>query len=265
MLEPILYLGLGLIVGSFLNVLAVRFHTGHSLGGRSACVACGKIIVWHDLVPLFSWLALRGRCRSCGVRISVLYPLTEAVTGVVFVIIGLAHMPFFFTALAFLIAALLIAIARYDFVHMLIPNVWVYLFSVLSLVAIFAAYDIETLALDMFAGPVAAAPFLVLWLVSRGTWMGLGDAKLALGIGWLLGFQGSIVAILGSFVLGAAAGLALVGFSKIGLLHMFFGAGSANGVTMKSEIPFGPFLIIACFIVWFAHMYGIPLPELLVW
>lgn len=264
-MSTLFYLGLGLIVGSFLNVLAVRFHTSRSLGGRSACVDCGKVIAWYDLVPIFSWLALRGRCRSCGVRISTLYPLTEAATGVAFVLISFAHMPILYTGLAFFIAALLIAIARYDFVHMLIPDLWSYLFSALSLVAVFSAYDTETFALDILAGPAAAAPFLSLWLVSRGRWMGLGDAKLALGVGWLLGLQGSIVATLGSFVLGAVAGLALVGFSKIGFLHRFFGASGANGVTMKSEIPFGPFLIIACFIVWFAQMYGVPLPALLVW
>ncbi|OGG45213.1 hypothetical protein A2673_02355 [Candidatus Kaiserbacteria bacterium RIFCSPHIGHO2_01_FULL_50_13] len=265
MLEGVFYLGLGLIVGSFLNVLAVRFHDGRSLGGRSVCVSCGQTIYWYDLIPVLSWILLLGKCRSCGQDISLLYPLTEVACGAAFLLIGLAHMPFFSTVLALPIAALLIVIARYDLSHMLIPNVWVYLFAALSLSAALYPMESRDFVFNVLAGPVAAVPFLALWFVSRGAWMGLGDAKLALGMGWLLGLEGGVTAILSAFVLGAVVGLGLMFFSSSHLLHRTLGVHGDKKVTMKSEIPFGPFLIISCFIVWFAHMYGIQTLELFLW
>src|SRR3989344_9700256 len=82
----------GLIVGSFLNVLILRWGT-RPLTGRSACMSCGRTIPWYDLVPVFSWILLGGQCRSCGSRISLQYPLVESVTGLLFFFIGLAQLP----------------------------------------------------------------------------------------------------------------------------------------------------------------------------
>ena len=258
MLEVFAYAGLGLIVGSFLNVLAVRFHDGRSLLGRSACMSCRRTLNWYDLIPVLSWIFIFGKCRQCGQHISILYPFTEALCGGVFILIGLAHLPTVPAILAFLVSALLIAIARYDITHMLIPDVWVYLFAALSLLTVFYAEDARTLFLQILAGPLATAPFLALWFVSRGLWMGLGDAKLALGIGWLLGLEGGAVAVLGAFVLGAVVGLGLMSVS------WWCGKSSPGDgawYTMKSEIPFGPFLVASCLFVWITQMYGTPIFE----
>src|SRR3989338_9888129 len=103
----------GLIVGSFLNVLILRWGT-RPLTGRSACMSCGRTIPWYDLVPIFSWILLGGRCRLCGSRISLQYPLVESGTGLLFFIIGLAPLPLYLHLLALPIAAILLAIAVYD-------------------------------------------------------------------------------------------------------------------------------------------------------
>ena len=264
----------GLIVGSFLNVIILR-HGVRSIGGRSGCMSCGRQLPWYDMVPVFSWFALGGRCRMCRGRISVQYPLVEAATGVSFAAIGYwVSTPSFssslvgeiLVALYLGIVALLICIAAYDFLHTIIPDEWAYLFAGLALVSGFfapspAGYNTWELVL---AGPIAAAPLFGLWLFSRGQWMGLGDAKLTLGIGWLLGPILGLLAVFGAFVTGAVISLILLFFSseqwrKIMrlLTPTSISQRPAWGFTMKSEIPFGPFLICSCIIIWFASLYGI--------
>lgn len=252
----------GFIVGSFLNVVILRKGV-RSLGGRSSCMSCGKEIVWYDLVPVFSWLFLRGKCRSCGSRISGQYPLVEALTAALFAFIGgaPADVSPLYLVLFCAIAALLLVIAFYDFRHTIIPDGWVYAFDALAVVTIFLplhpAYSTPTLG--FLAGPLAAAPLFLLWLVSRGAWMGLGDVKLALGIGWLLGPVTGLLAIWCAFVLGAVLLLPFMFISRA-VTHMRAVGTGAAGLTMKSEVPFGPFLIASCFFLWLLHLYGILLP-----
>lgn len=261
---------LGLIVGSFLNVLIVR-HGVRSIGGRSACPSCGKTIHWYDNIPVVSWFVLRGRCRFCSANISIQYPLVEVLTAVLFVLVGNAgHMPWnqpllllvFVPALA--IVSLLLAIAVYDLYHKIIPDLWVYSFDALAFGIGFWNWTLGTDPLYFFfvAGPFAALPLFFLWLVSRGAWMGFGDVKLALGIGWLLGPLYGIVAVFFAFVIGAVISIFILlplphimyAFSHLGITSY---AQPATGFTMKSEIPFGPFLICSCFILWFLLLYGI--------
>lgn len=278
----------GLIVGSFLNVIVLR-HGVRSVAGRSGCMSCGAQLRWYDMVPVFSWLALRGRCRSCGGRISVQYPLVEAATAILFALIGGWGGAAFVTAGDFgvtlvrlitlnylVIAALLAAIFVYDLYHTIIPDGWVYTFIVLTFLGQFLLpFWGEYGYWLFFAGPVAALPILALWGASAlrhgtpGMWMGLGDAKLALGIGWLLGPVLGLLAVFGAFVIGAVISLALVFFSSAAW-KKFVGGFTPTpisrrlvwGFTMKSEIPFGPFLIAGCLIVWFGAMYDIQFPLL---
>ena len=263
----------GLIIGSFLNVLILRWGE-RSLSGRSVCMACGQRIAWYDLIPVFSWLALRGRCRACGQRISIQYPLVEASTAVAFAFIGTSPLSLGFQLVALPIAALFIAIAVYDLYHTIIPDAWVYACAVLSfgtaIAGTWGVSDPYILALTIFSGPLVALPLFALWFVSRGRWMGLGDVKLALPIGWLLGMEWGIRALLFAFVLGALVSVPLLFFSSTfwhRVLERFtptraFRTGNL-GFTMQSEIPFGPFLIASCFFVWFMHMYGGSIPYLL--
>jgi len=256
------YVVLGLLVGSFLNVCVLRFNTGKTLLGRSGCLACQKQLHWTELIPVISWLALRRRCSGCGVRISLQYPLVELSTAVAFGVIGGAAISMVHTLLAFVIVALLILIAVYDFKHTIIPDVWVYAFSAVSLLTSLLFLDA---GITLFvAGPILALPFAALWYLSNGAWMGLGDAKLTLGIGWLLGLFDGFQAVMSAFVLGAVISVFILiplpyikrVIASLGITQL---KGGAPRLTMKSEIPFGPFLITAALLLWFTKLYGIQL------
>jgi leader peptidase (prepilin peptidase)/N-methyltransferase len=253
----------GSIVGSFLNVLVLRKGVA-SLGGRSHCPSCGKDIAAYDLIPIFSWIFLHGRCRFCGSAISAQYPLVEGTTAILFAIVGTASFPAFllspqaaFIVLAHLvIISLLIAITIYDLRHTIIPDEWSYAFGALALLLSFShTPTLETL----LAGPLAAAPLFFLWAVSKGRWMGLGDPKVALGIGWLLGLPLGIVAIFVSFILGTVVLIPLLLYERL-VTHKRDGDARGRGLTMKSEVPFGPFLITSCLIFWVAGLYGVAIP-----
>jgi len=232
---------LGAIIGSFLNVLILRHGTSRSLLGWSSCLSCAKKLEWYELIPIVSFFVLRGRCASCKNAISLQYPIVEALTALVFVLIFFKTYPslvlFFFFAAVF---SILIAIAVYDFRHKIIPDPFVFVFIALSFGAAlfrFLTYEIGfDFYLNIVGGPLLFLPFFLLWYFSKGRLMGLGDGKLALGIGWLFGFTLGFSAIILGFWLGAAVALCLLAYSRL-----WRGRG---GFTMKSEIPFGPFLIL---------------------
>ncbi len=258
----------GLIIGSFLNVAVLR-RGARTILGRSACMSCGSRLEWYDNIPLVSWLMLRGRCRACGSRISAQYILVEFATGAAFAVIGAA--PVFglgYKAIFCVIAAALVAIAAYDMRHTIIPDGWVYFFDALALLAMGPVLLLNadaSLWLYLAAGPAAALPLFMLWLVSGGRWMGLGDAKLALGIGWLLGPVFGIVSVFFAFIIGALVSVCIL-LPLPYIRALLRGRGIARlsegraRFTMKSEVPFGPFLIASCFLLWFALLYNIPLP-----
>lgn len=260
--------GLGLIIGSFLNVVILREGTGKTILGRSHCGSCGTQLVSYDLVPVFSWFALRGRCRYCGSRVSFQYPLVEATTGALFVAIGLSPLGPIEMAFALVVASLFVAITVYDLRHTIIPDAWSYYAAGAALVYAFLAVSSpEEAIMVLSAGPIAALPLAGLWAVSGGRWMGLGDAKLALSIGWLLGPVIGLSAILFAFVLGAAASVfILLPLSHVGEIARAIGITSLSPAqrrfTMKSEVPFGPFLVASCIILWFAQLYSIAIPLL---
>lgn len=269
-METLVFGVFGLIIGSFLNVLILRFGI-RSLSGRSACTSCGRTIPWYDLIPVISWALLFGRCRVCKAPISIQYPLVEAATAILFALIGTAPLPLHARLLALLVAAIFVAIAVYDLHHTIIPDSWVYPVAALallsSLVGNFETGGIGGLPLVILAGPLVALPLFLFWYVSRGTWMGLGDAKLALAIGWLLGIWSGFSALFFAFMLGALVALPMLFFSSPlwrRIVTRFTPTTASQrtlwGFTMRSEVPFGPFLIASCFLVWIFQMYGIPLP-----
>jgi prepilin signal peptidase PulO-like enzyme (type II secretory pathway) len=258
---------LGTIIGSFLNVVIYRFNTGKSMvKGRSICMTCNKNLRWYELIPIFSFLIQHGKCRRCAVKISEQYPLVEFGTGLLFVLLAFHFMPvlsfsywsyIFLVVLYAYIFSLLIVISVYDIKHKIIPNKLVYMYAIVSFLTIFIAHGVTgglSLAWPsiwaLFSGPIFALPFAFLWLVSRGKWMGLGDAKLILGIGWLLGPMASLAGVIIAFWLGAI----------VSLFVMFF---SHKKIGMKTEIPFAPFLIIGTLIVFFFNLNIISLVNLL--
>ncbi len=268
MLVPLIFAGFGLIIGSFLNVLILRKNI-FSLDGRSECMSCQAQLRWFDMVPVVSWLLLRGRCRSCGSSISVQYPLVEGMSAFFFALIGassIAHQPVS-VLLSLTIISILIAIAVYDIRHTIIPDNWAYCFAAaaLALTLYMGIPPGAAMWSYLIAGPLAALPIGTLWFVSGGRWIGLGDAKLSLGIGWLLGPVYGITGVFFAFVIGALVSVCILmplpflmrALKRRGIARF---RSRAAQLTMKSEVPFGPFLIASCLIVWFSLLFNIPLP-----
>lgn len=167
-------------------------------------------------------------------------------------------------ALYMLIASVLVAIGIYDARHTIIPDAWAYLFGVAAL-AVALLTHFAPLYITLLSGPAAALPLFLLWFVSGGTWMGLGDAKLALGIGWFMGPLYGVITIFLAFVVGAIVSVCIL--LPLPHIRRFLHdrgivrwRGRAAHFTMKSEVAFGPFLVASFFIVWLLLLYDVPLP-----
>lgn len=243
---------LGAIVGSFLNVVIYRYNTGLGLGGRSFCNSCSQKLRWFELVPVLSFLVQRARCRRCETKLSWQYIAVEIFTGAVFLLLFLKLLPFIatspvlagaeFTFFA-VVFSLFIVILVYDLKHTIIPDVFSYSLAALALGHLLI---VSPNIPDILAGPILFFPFWFLWIVSKGTWMGLGDAKLALGMGWLLGLYAGLAALLLAFWSGALVAIVILFHNSI--------IGKRTGLTLKSEIPFAPFLVLGTALAFFLDL-----------
>jgi leader peptidase (prepilin peptidase) / N-methyltransferase len=219
---------LGLIIGSFLNVVAYRLPRGESIvKPRSRCTSCGKEVRAIDNVPVLSWLVLRGRCRHCKAQISARYPAVELLTAVVFAAVVLARGPGAELLLYLPFAAMLIAVADIDIEHGIVPNKILAPMAVWG-VAVAAVVSPGELPEHLIAGAAAFAFLLVAALAKPGG-MGMGDVKLAGVMGIYLGVAVAPALLVGFFA-GSVVGLAIM------LRH---GAGAR-----KRSVPFGPFLAL---------------------
>ena len=254
----------GTIIGSFLNVLVLRYGTGvSSMKGRSFCFSCGKKLGPLELIPVLSFLMQGGKCAHCQSKISWQYPVVECLAGALFVgvlykYLGLAGLLFntWYVIISLIIIAVLIAITVYDIKHKIIPDGLVITFSILALLKIaldfffMAGYtpgEIKShLIWYLAAGPILAFPLFLIWLISKGKWMGLGDPKLVLGIGWFLGPIMGLSALILAFWTGAAYGLILLILSKFKWHGLKINA--------KTEVPFAPFLILGFLLVFFFNI-----------
>ena len=153
---------LGLIIGSFLNVVIYRWNTGVSnwqrLNGRSKCLKCNKKLKWFELVPVVSFIIQRGRCRNCHSKISWQYLIVELATGVVFVLVWQLDLSPLLTLIYLIISALLIVIFVYDLRHQIIPDLLVFKFIALAFIV---ALMQNLLVPNLLAGFGLAAFFLV--------------------------------------------------------------------------------------------------------
>lgn len=251
----------GAIIGSFLNVVIYRYNSSISpFRGRSHCFSCGKTLTPRELIPIFSFLIAKGRCTNCGVKISWQYLTIEVLTGVMFVAVFLLGKPTVETVFLLAIFSTLLVIAAYDLRHQIIPDGLAVLFAVLSLFRFFsevgfaASYHFPH-AWTLIAGPMLFFPFWALWFVSGGRWIGLGDGKLALGIGWFLGASFGATAVILAFWIGAGLALIMMAAQKImGSFHLGRKFLYEKKLTLQSAIPFGPLLILAVFIVYFTQV-----------
>jgi leader peptidase (prepilin peptidase)/N-methyltransferase len=243
----------GLAVGSFLNCVIYRIEKEKSfLRGRSYCPNCKHQLAWRDLIPLLSFIALKGKCRYCKERISLQYPLVELVAGILFVLVlnyelgirnyGLFNFENILNSLFLLLTScFLIIIFVYDLKHYIIPDEVIYpAIGAAFLYQLFRIWDFGHW--DLFGlwslgfGILPPLFLLAIILFSRGQWMGLGDFKLAIFMGLFLGFPNILIALFLAFFIGAIIGVGLILVRK---------------KTLKSEVPFGPFLVIGTFMALF--------------
>lgn len=256
----------GAIVGSFLNVVALRWETdkgltfggwaqirGH-LGGeqpvssevkekmRSNCPYCRKTLAWYELVPVLSFLVQRGHCRHCGAAIGWRYLDLEVVTATVFALIVVTYGLTFQTAALLLLVSLLIIALLIDLEAFMLPDSLTALALVVSLMLVFGGGF--TVASPLAGFGIALAVIGGLYVFTRGRGMGLGDVKLAPVLGLTLGGPLTIVYLAVAFLSGALLGLVLI---------------ASGRASLKSAVPFGPFLIWGWFV---ALIWG---PELVTW
>lgn len=233
---------IGLAFGSFLTVVVHRVPAGESLvRPRSRCPSCGTQLRGIDNIPVASWVALRGRCHACGARISPIYPLTELVTGALFVAVALRYEDPWIAVLLAPFSGVLVALAIIDWRTKRLPNKIVYpsllVFPGYLVVAALAGGGVDLL--DGLIGFLTYGGVLLVVAFISPTGMGMGDVKLAALIGVVLGSLG-----LEYVAVAAGVGILLGGLAAIGAL--------IAGLGRKQAIPFGPFLaggaIVAVFL-----------------
>jgi len=229
----------GLCIGSFLNCVIYRLETKKSLQGRSFCPKCKKQLLWQDLIPVFSYLFLKGKCRNCKQKISVQYPLVEIATAIIFLLIFNFVYPistlsqFISIVFLFYISSVLVVIFVYDLKHYEIPDK--ILIPAIAVSFIYCVLlNFSGILNFLLAVLIGSGFFLLIFLVSKGRWMGFGDVKLAVLMGFLLGVPNILLALFLAFLFGAIIGVILIVFPI---------SGAGEKKNLKSEIPFGPFLI----------------------
>jgi leader peptidase (prepilin peptidase) / N-methyltransferase len=272
---------IGLFIGSFLNVLADRLPNGKSILGRSHCEYCKHTLGIKDLFPLLSFLLLKGKCRYCRKKLSVQYPLSEVFTGVMFVLtyilvnlkffLGIVNLPTLlmgnlfivltsvpFTSFmiilyvfALTITSVFIVIFLADLRHGIIPDKML-LVGIIATITylLFINYHIPfeisqlfPILNHLFSALGSFLFFLVIYLLTRGKGIGFGDVKFGFLMGLILGFPDVMLGIYIAFLTGGIVAIILVLWKK---------------KRMKSEVPFGPFLVLGTYVSFFLSVLIIP-------
>lgn len=246
---------IGLIVGSFLNVVICRLNTQESIiKKRSYCPHCKKKLAWHELIPLMSFLLQAGRCKKCNQKISWQYPLVELASGILFVsvfefVISYKLIADWQSIVALLFwlftVSCLIIIFVYDLKHYIIPDKIIYPAIIIAfLYQLQDSFFNFKFSIDfqfpifnyLLASLIAGLFFFIIVLISNGKWMGMGDVKLAVFMGLVLGWPNILAALFLAFLAGAFVCLILIILSK---------------KSLKSEVPFAPFLTASTLITIF--------------
>jgi len=266
----------GLMVGSFINVVSLRYAPGGrvfdtkiigsptDLNNRSRCPYCGKILSWYELIPIISFLIQFGKCRKCGHKLSLQYPLVEILSGLIFVFIPFylgnysGLFGFLGSLLWIFIFISLLLISIIDFHHFIIPdslNLGLAIFGVILIFVNFYYKNFSSLSGSflgnyalifglreniwlnyLFAGFLGAAVFGLIIFLSRGKAMGMGDVKLAAALGLIFGWPDVLMVLFLSFLSGALVSAVLLLLKK---------------KKIKDVVPFGPFLAVGACLTFF--------------
>lgn len=255
----------GCMIGSFLNVCVYRMPRNESIvKPRSRCPKCGKPIVWYDNIPILSWLILRAKCRRCGAPISWMYPLVEAITGALFLLVFLRFGFTLATPVYMTLAASLVLVTFIDLADWTIPNEVTFpgipLGVAFSLVGMFypasglVVTDVIDSLLGLFLGGFVLYlldKLSLLLLKKRG--MGFGDVKLLAMLGAFLGWKQVLLILMLSSVLGSLAGVGMVivmrGAKRTAPLEDDEKPGEEPPTGYY--LPFGPYLVVAGLIALF--------------
>ncbi len=196
--------------------------------GRSECPKCSKRLGWHDLFPVISYLFLKSRCRHCKEKISPIYPVVEIITALSFVAFYLVQQsdPVVFIFFYLVVIALLVVLIFFDYLYFILPDkIVLFLVTLVFLFNFF--FRRSELGSLLLSALTLGGIFAIINLVSRGKWMGLGDAKLMFLIGLVLGYPLGFIAMTLSIWSAALVGMVLVALGK---------------ATRKTALPFGSFL-----------------------
>lgn len=252
----IIFFIFGLIIGSFLNVVVYRLKVAEDLVfSRSHCPHCKKIIRWYDNIPVVSFILLKFQCRECKKKISWQYPAVEMLTGLLFALCGAYFFNIYepsswsYAIYVLGIISALIAIFAYDFLYLEIPDMvlWPAVVWAISFGLFFSwnhagakaeqipDFSIFSMALGASFG---FAFFFFLSKISHEKWMGMGDAYLAILLGLVLGWPQILLALFLAFLIGSIYGIILIATGKY---------------TLKSQVPFAPFLVFGTMITMFFY------------
>ncbi len=240
---------LGAAAGSFISVVIYRIHRSAKtiITGRSKCPHCEETVSVRDLIPIASYLILRGKCRNCSKEISYTYPLLELMTGLVFVLLFFKY-PFLDNALIFSLeniglyllygfySLILIFTFFYDVQYLAVSDEVLLPAILIALIATFAAPLTPTFFDALFGGALAAGFFALQSLISRGKWVGLGDIRVGAFMGVILGWQLTLLALFAAYIIGSIFSLRIILKTK-----------EWHGI----KIPFAPFLVTGSFIALF--------------
>ena len=241
MINLLLVFLIGLVVGSFLNVVIIRMRELHTiLAERSHCPHCKKVLKWYDLIPFLSFFLLKTRCRYCREPISWQYPIVEIATALLFTGIFWQFGNYLITYFLLLITCFLVVIFVYDLRHMLIADeiLWPALIITLLLYCSIALFqkDMSIVINSLIGGAIIGGFIGLIVLVTRGKGMGIGDIKLGILLGLIVGIYGSIITLFFAFVIGSIIGIFLL---------------LAGKARFKDAVPFAPFLIVGFYITLF--------------
>ncbi len=226
---------LGLCFGSFCNVMIYRIPRGEEfVKTPSHCMTCGHELKWYENIPLFSWLIQKGKCRSCGVALSPQYPIVEGLNGLVWLLTGLLFRNDLLQAILYCcLFTLLMAVAVIDWRTFEIPNGLNLAILILGVVRL--CTDLSHWYRYVIGMCCVSLLFLLIWLITRGGGIGMGDVKLMGAAGLLVGWQNILLGLFAGCIIG----------SVVHLWRMKRGAGK--------KLAFGPYLAVG---IWLSALFG---------